>query len=118
MRYQGVGKLKLIERPIYNIKMVDYKAIFFVIFIMSIMFSFILSMDQLYTIKTAIGYLFSPEFHSLVPDRSSILESEPMMTSIENRLYGLLNIGKVIVWISTLSWIVYFLFKKPKLDNE
>ncbi|MEB8675387.1 hypothetical protein P4H08_19060 [Bacillus cereus] len=105
--------MKLIERPIYNIKQIDWGAIGWIgVFFIVPMVVWVFPAQARMGLTEAITYLFSPSFYEEPTVSTNIVNQ------MQNKTYLLLNIGKVIIWIWTLIIVLRFLFKKPSRNGE
>ncbi|MDA2074291.1 hypothetical protein PDM84_30095 [Bacillus cereus] len=103
----------MIERPIYNIKQIDWGAVAWIgVFFIIPMTLWIFPAQAKMGLTEAITYLFSPNFYTEVTVSTNIV------ASVQNKTYLILNIGKVIIWIWTLIIVLRFLFKKPNRNGE
>ncbi|PGR00756.1 hypothetical protein COA24_12750 [Bacillus cereus] len=105
--------MKMIERPIYNIKQIDWGAVAWIgVFFIIPMTLWIFPAQAKMGLTEAITYLFSPNFYTEATVSTNIV------ASVQNKTYLILNIGKVIIWIWTLIIVLRFLFKKPNGNGE
>ncbi len=105
--------MKMIQRPLHNIKLIDYKfiigfSVFIIIFIALAIPASIRS-----SILEAISFVFSPQFIEV--ESSNSLNSTSIQTeqSVQNR-YHILNVLKVSLWIMGAILLLGFLFKKSE----
>lgn len=109
----------LLQRPIQNIKNVDFGAIGFVGFFMSLLLFWVIPVEMLGAVDNAFSFMFS--FQMLEPieiQKSSdplIASSlfEDSRTQSLNQIYTFMNWSKVILWSMTIIFLIRFLFKNP-----
>ncbi|KIQ87400.1 hypothetical protein RW25_15735 [Bacillus sp. L_1B0_8] len=101
--------MKFIERPFYNIKGFDFGAVaWIIIFFVAPMVFWVIPAQARMGLTEAMAYLFSLDFYTETTVATN------MLSQIQNKTSYLLNIGKVVVWILSISSLLIFLFKKPK----
>ncbi|PFO53833.1 hypothetical protein [Bacillus cereus] len=101
--------MKIVKRPFYNIKEFDFGAVAWtIIFFVAPMVFWVIPAQARMGLTESIAYLFSLDFYT------ETTVSTNMFSQIQNKTSYLLNIGKVIVWIWSISALIIFLFKKPK----
>ncbi|MCU5519913.1 hypothetical protein CN995_01650 [Bacillus cereus] len=101
--------MKFVERPFYNIKEFDFGAVAWtIIFFVAPMVFWVIPAQARMGLTESMAYLFSLDFYT------ETTVSTNMLSQIQNKTSYLLNIGKVVVWILSISALLIFLFKKPK----
>ncbi len=113
MGYGGERKLlNIIERPVQNIKNIDWAVLGLSLFTMALICLWIIPVEIISGVKFSIGFLFSPEFYELKEISNDPFEPK-LLIQQQNNLYQMFNIGKIIVWVMTPIMLLLFLFKKP-----
>ncbi|HDR7001825.1 TPA: hypothetical protein QCW13_005064 [Bacillus cereus] len=108
MNVKKINNMSLIERPIHNIKQIDWGAVVWIgVFFVIPMTFWVFPAQARMGLIEAITYLFSLDFYTEPTVSTNIV------SGMQNKTYLLLNIGKVILWIWTIIIVLRFLFKKP-----
>ena len=105
--------MKLIDRPIYNIKQIDFMGIGFVCLGIAAITIFVFSFQQVMTIGEFLNFMFS---FGLLEKRNVIVDSfgsPSVQTGMFNTLATSMNITKIVFWILAPILLLLFLFKKP-----
>lgn len=112
--------MKFIERPIYNIKNIEWGAIVWVGFWMTLLSAWVIPAEAQMGFVKSIKFLFSTNFYEVkeVSVPNDIIYSTTMLSQGLNNVYKLLNVGKVILWAMTIIMVLAFLFKNPKLNKQ
>ncbi len=104
--------LKILKRPLYNLKTLDIGFIFFLLIFFGITIFAVFNKQQLTMLGEAVTFLFSFEFYKVVPIESG-QSFTPKLFEISNQLAPYLNGAKILWWIFLLVLTLRFLFKKP-----
>lgn len=119
----------LIERPVNNIKNlknlreVDIGALAFVSFFTIAFLSLIFGVSAVMGAIESLRFFFSFDFFEVQSvETLTAVQTSPLHTNFDevstNNVYRLLNISKVSLWVVTLLFLLYFLFKKPVNEKE
>lgn len=96
--------LRIIDRPIYNLRNINYGLLTWMSFWMLVLGAWIIPVQMHMTVLESIRFLFSFEFIEI--------------TNIQSETYyRTLNFLKVAVWIITVTASLIFLFKNPTTEN-
>ncbi|TKC15115.1 hypothetical protein [Robertmurraya kyonggiensis] len=104
--------MKILKRPLYNLKTLDIGFIFFLLIFFGITIFAVFNKQQLTMLGEAVTFLFSFEFYKVVPIESG-QSFTPKLFEISNQLAPYLNGAKILWWIFLLVLTLRFLFKKP-----
>lgn len=108
-----INNMRLIERPIYNIKQIDWGAVAWIgVFFVIPMTLWVFPAQARMGLIEAITYLFSLDFYKEPTVSTNIV------SRMQNKTYLLLNIGKVILWVWTIIIVLRFLFKQPNGNRK
>ncbi len=111
--------MKFFERPIFNIKSIEWGAIAWVGFWMILLLAWVLPAEAHLGLSESFKFLLSPTFFEIkeISVSNDIVSTTTMVSQGINNIYKLLNIGKIIFWVMTIIMILSFLFKEPKLND-
>lgn len=105
--------MSLMDRAYANIKQIDLKMVIFVGGFFSLFVFLAIPKDMWGELGSTFRFLFSPGFYTPI-------ESNPgdVTTITTNNIYKLMNVSKIILWVSVVIGIIGFLIKKPALSKE
>ena len=108
--------MKLLERPLSNLKSINLKLIAFVGVFMAVILFAAIPKNALGDFGTGLQFMFSPGFYTPVENNTTDLTTKTM-----NNIYQVMNFAKVIFWSMTFIGVIVFLFRKPAeldVDNQ
>lgn len=115
--------MSFFQRPIQNIKQIDYKYVVWMTFWGLFLVFSLIPFAQLMTLGEALRFIFSFDFLPVEEMKATVTSrglSESIFdthTLVKNRMYLTFNILKVLNWLFLLAFIIGFLFKKPKNES-
>lgn len=103
--------MSLMGRAYANIKQIDLKMVIFVGGFFSLFVFLAIPKDMWGELGSTFRFLFSPGFYPP-------LENTPgdVTTITTNNIYKLMNVSKIILWVSLVIGIVGLLIKKPSAN--
>ncbi|MEQ2527594.1 hypothetical protein WMO40_12855 [Bacillaceae bacterium CLA-AA-H227] len=104
--------MKLLKRPLDNLKTIDIGLIFFLLMFFGLTIFALFNKQELSFLGEVVQFLFSFEFYEVVPIESG-QSFTPQLLEISNKLAPYLNGAKILWWLFLLVLILRFLFKTP-----